>query len=130
MIVFTYGGKVGVRVWGKARLGRAFAYPYIAAGGLVIEGVSGHAPFVVKTKIRNVPRLTKIWLVVAGSIAIPCIKTSGNIVEVNDGIPSVFCYVQADRSVFVPGLDPSNDPFFYEDTEKRVPGESFIEIRE
>lgn len=60
---------------------------------------------------------------------IPCIKTSENIVELNDNVPSVTCYVQKDREVFVAEETPENDPFFYEDTEKRIGGECLVELR-
>lgn len=78
----------------------------------------------VIVKIKNVPRLGKIWVG-----AIPCIKTSNNIQETNDGITTTSCFVQEDREVFVEGLTPENDPFFYEDNEKRVFGETEVTLR-
>ena len=75
-------------------------------------------------KLKDVPRLSKIWLGV-----VPCIKTSNNFVETNDGITTISCYIQEDRDVFAWELNPENDPFFFEDNEKRLGGEIEVMLR-
>jgi hypothetical protein len=79
----------------------------------------------MRVKLKN---LRKGDLATLGQI--PIIKVSHNIIEVNSGIECVTCYVQEDRSVFVPSLTPENDVFFCPDPEKRIGGECYAETRE
>lgn len=122
--IHTYvGHSLRNKFRGTATLGRTFTYPYVATGSFgPLAG--GHAPFLVTVRIREVPRLGKVWIGI-----IPCIKTSNNIIEVNNGIESISCYVREDREAMTLDLTPENDPFFYQDNEKRIFGNIMVTIR-
>ena len=118
-LIHNFSGTGLIRARGSAQVTRTITHIFSSSGGLTFR-TGGYAhPVVAVMTIAQVPRLGK-FLLHSGNVDIPCIKTSNNIIEINDGIPSISCYVQGDRTVMTLDLTIENDPFFLEDNEKRI----------
>ena len=116
MVVHAFVGPYGgVVIHGIASISRAFNF--VSSGGMTFTG--GHAETLREVLITEVPYRGR-FLLHMKSVDIPCIKTSRNIIENNDGQQSVSCFIQADRRRMPLNLTPENDPFFFLDNDKRV----------